>query len=210
MIHLLVIAPALAMRAGLRALLRSEEGFEVLEGAAMPSEVEVFPAETDVVVLGDEAAVSADLEQFLELAAEPVGLLLITDDPGALQLVSGLPVRGWGVLPSDASAEELAAAVRAVHEGLVVGAPPVMEPLLTRRLATEVGERGEAVESLTEREVEVLEVLAQGLSNKQIAVTLNISEHTVKFHVSSIYGKLGATNRAEAVRLGARRGLITL
>ena len=66
------------------------------------------------------------------------------------------------------------------------------------------------VEPLTEREAEVLQLLAQGLTNKQIAFTLSISEHTVKFHVSGIYAKLGATNRTEAVRLGVRQGLIIL
>ena len=65
-------------------------------------------------------------------------------------------------------------------------------------------------EPLTAREREVLEWLALGLSNRAIAERLGISEHTVKFHVGSIYGKLGASSRAEAVRRAARRGLITL
>jgi DNA-binding NarL/FixJ family response regulator len=65
-------------------------------------------------------------------------------------------------------------------------------------------------EPLTARETEVLQLLAQGLANKQIAVALGISEHTVKFHISSIYGKLEVTNRTEAVRAGARRGLVLL
>jgi DNA-binding NarL/FixJ family response regulator len=65
-------------------------------------------------------------------------------------------------------------------------------------------------ERLTPRELEVLEALAEGLSNRAIASRLQISEHTVKFHMSSIFGKLGAENRTDAVRLGVRRGLITL
>ena len=65
-------------------------------------------------------------------------------------------------------------------------------------------------EHLTPRELEVLDVLAQGLSNRAIAARLQISEHTVKFHISSIFAKLGAENRTDAVRLGVRRGLITL
>jgi DNA-binding NarL/FixJ family response regulator len=66
------------------------------------------------------------------------------------------------------------------------------------------------VEPLTPREIEVLELLAEGLSNKAIAVELGVSDQTVKFHVASISGKLGAANRTDAVRLAARRGLITL
>ena len=65
-------------------------------------------------------------------------------------------------------------------------------------------------EHLTPRELEVLEVLAEGLSNRAIAARLAISEHTVKFHVSSIFAKLGAENRTDAVRRGVRQGLITL
>jgi len=67
-----------------------------------------------------------------------------------------------------------------------------------------------AAEQLTPRELEVLELLAEGLSNSAIATRLSISEHTVKFHVSSICGKLGADNRTDAVRRGVRLGLITL
>ena len=65
-------------------------------------------------------------------------------------------------------------------------------------------------ETLTPREREVLDWLAQGLTNRAIAARLGISDHTVKFHVASIYGKLGASTRAEAIRRGLRRGLITI
>ena len=68
----------------------------------------------------------------------------------------------------------------------------------------------DGVESLTAREVQVLELLAEGLANKAIAARLGISDQTVKFHVAAISGKLGAHNRTEAVRLGVRRGLVTL
>jgi len=70
--------------------------------------------------------------------------------------------------------------------------------------------RSDFEEGLTPREIEVLELLAQGLPNKAIATRLGISDQTVKFHVSSISGKLGAANRTDAVRRAARRGLITL
>ena len=63
---------------------------------------------------------------------------------------------------------------------------------------------------LTSRELEVLQALAQGLANKQIALALGISDHTVKFHVSAIYSKLGVTNRTEAVRVGIQRGLVVI
>jgi DNA-binding NarL/FixJ family response regulator len=72
------------------------------------------------------------------------------------------------------------------------------------------GEDEPVVEPLTSREGDVLELLAEGLSNRRVAERLGISEHTVKFHVASIYGKLGASSRAELIRRAARRGLITI
>ncbi len=122
--------------------------------------------------------------------------------------LTSLPVRAWGLLPPDTGEEELLAAVFAVHEGLLAAAPALMQSLLGP--ATELSDAEELVEELTEREGEVLQLLAQGMANKQIALRLGISEHTVKFHVSAIYGKLGVTNRTEAVRRGARLGLIVL
>jgi len=101
-----------------------------------------------------------------------------------------------GVLPLSASPQELAAAIEAVAAGLLVTHPATRSaPVL---------------EELTPREIEVLRLLADGDGNKTIAYRLGISEHTVKFHVSSILAKLGAGSRTEAVTLGLRRGLILL
>jgi len=105
----------------------------------------------------------------------------------------------------DAPPEELAAAVVATGQGLIVLPKP-----LTEQLPQEPTAVAELSEPLTAREREVLELLGRGLSNKLIARELHISEHTVKFHVSSLYAKLGVGNRAEAVSQGARRGLISL
>jgi len=86
------------------------------------------------------------------------------------------------------------------------------EQLLEQRAVVELSDIDTTSpdEALTAREREVLELLSQGLPNKLIARRLQISEHTVKFHVSSIYAKLGATSRTDAVSRGVRRGLITL
>ncbi len=111
--------------------------------------------------------------------------------------------RVWGVLPSDASAEELTAAIYALAQGLIVG---------TSTLLFETDSESGPLSHgpLTDRESEVLGLVAKGLANKQIAVKLGISEHTVKFHVSSIYTKLNVTNRTEAVREGLRGGWVAL
>jgi DNA-binding NarL/FixJ family response regulator len=121
-----------------------------------------------------------------------------------------LPARAWGILPQDADAPEIIAAIRALGEGLIVGSPLLLKPLTSRQSVLEVSQPEPLAEPLTERERQVLQRIAQGLANKQIAAALGISEHTVKFHLSSIYTKLGATNRTEAVRLGTLQGIIVL
>jgi len=151
-------------------------------------------------------------EELLEEAALSVSedgtqsLLLLSEDEGEASRLRALSLRGWGVVPPDAPSEELGAAVAAVAQGL-----SVLPKTLADRL---LGEPPAAVEELSEpltaREGEVLSLLGRGLSNKMIARELHISEHTVKFHISSIYSKLGVSNRAEAVSQGARYGLISL
>jgi DNA-binding NarL/FixJ family response regulator len=114
------------------------------------------------------------------------------------------------VLPAGVSPAELLAAVRAVFSGLIVLHPSTIAAIPhaavnTTRVASE-----EWIEPLTKREKEVLQMLAAGLGNKEIAARLNISDHTAKFHVGSILGKLGVSTRAEAVAMGIRRGLVLL
>ncbi|OLC94220.1 MAG: hypothetical protein AUH86_14945 [Acidobacteria bacterium 13_1_40CM_4_58_4] len=113
------------------------------------------------------------------------------------------------VLPNDISPDQLAAALQAVSSGLVVLHPANVHSAVP---AASVAPRplDELVEPLTPRESEVLQMLASGLGNKEIAAKLGISDHTVKFHVASILGKLGASSRTEAVSLGIRGGLVLL
>jgi len=207
--QVLVLAPTIAVRAGLRALLDANAQIEVMAEAANLGELETLPVGVDVLVGTFTAIPTTDLAEFLQEVEPAPALLLLTDSPAELQEYTRLPLRAWGALPLDASENELAAAVLALHEGLVVGSLPLMQPLTDQVVLTS-GNADLIVEELTARETEVLQLLAYGLANKQIAYELDISEHTVKFHVSSIYTKLGATNRTEAVRLGVRLGLIVL
>ena len=104
----------------------------------------------------------------------------------------------------------MTAAVRAVGEGLWVGAPGLVQGLMRSRGRNEASEEESPIESLTAREREVLQWMAEGLANKQIALKLGISEHTVKFHLSSLYAKLNVSSRTEAVKRGLGLGLISL
>ncbi|HEX9029091.1 MAG TPA: response regulator transcription factor [Anaerolineales bacterium] len=216
-VRVILIAPTLAVRAGLRTLLSAGrepadagQGLEVVWEAAAFSELEGAPADADVLVAMGAAVSSLDIQRAAHGLEGHLALLLLVDDPQTASGLSSLPLRAWGVLSMDASAEELAAAVRALHEGLLVGEPRLLTPLLVRQLISGEVLPEPLVEPLTEREIQVLQLLAQGLANKQIASRLGISEHTVKFHVSGIYSKLGVTNRTEAARQGVQRGLIAL
>jgi DNA-binding NarL/FixJ family response regulator len=119
-------------------------------------------------------------------------------------------IRTWGVLSADATEDELAAGVLAVGEGLWVGAPSLVGELMRLPRSGESLGEDSLIEPLTAREKEVLQLMAHGLANKQIALSLSISEHTVKFHLSSLYAKLGISSRTEAVRRGIELGLISL
>lgn len=209
MIALLICSPVPALRAGLRALLAGDGDITVVDAAAglpeaLPPEVRVIVATSGALDLADRD-LGTDRAVLLVTGSAPV------EDQRDARVLPGLGLRAWGILSSEATAEALRAAVRALAEGLVVVSPEVQALLLAGEDAdVEEDADGGVVERLTGREGEVLRLLAQGLTNKEIAAALRISEHTVKFHVSSIYGKLGASNRTEAVRKGARRGWVPL
>jgi DNA-binding NarL/FixJ family response regulator len=192
------------MRAGLRALLDGE-GLAVAGEAASLAALPDLPA--DVLLVAD-AELLADAAR--ALPAEPrLGLVALSDEPRVAAQLRALPLAGWAVLPADADPDELRAAVRAAAAGLAVLSLPLAARLIgARPVAEPVGDA--PAEPLTAREREVLDQVGQGLSNKLIARQLGISEHTVKFHLSSIFAKLGAASRTDAVNRGARQGLITL
>lgn len=192
-------------RAGLRSMLEAAErsGVEVVVGGAaslVASDPDI--SASDVVLVADEESLE-DAGISLPGDDSPAILVLSEDERVVPKLRALLP-RGWGILPPDASPEELEAAVIAVARGLVV----IPETMTGRLLGTH-GE-AEPPEPLTNREGEVLGLIGRGLSNRMISRELHISEHTVKFHISSLYAKLGVGNRAEAVSRGARYGLISL
>ena len=174
-------------------------------GAAL----EDAPPEIDVVIVADPARLLVSADTLAELGARAV--VAVTDDDRAARILRALPLRGLagrrarcarGGSPrgDDGGGAGLHGSPRARGCPAAAGAGPRAD----RAVDEEPGE------ALTPREREVLELLGHGLSNRQIADALAISEHTAKFHVASVSAKLGASSRTEAVRLGVRRGLITL
>jgi DNA-binding NarL/FixJ family response regulator len=202
--RVLLVAPIPALRLGLRALLDDSE-IEIVGEADRLDSPDFLDAEADVLIYASASAPLPDLKMdgavpYAKL--QGTALLLLSDDPPGFQSLARSRA-AWGALPLESSREELIAAIQALSQGLIVGTAQFFQP-------RSFGQMDSETVPLSERETEVLGLLAQGLANKQIAVALGITEHTIKFHVSSIYAKLNATNRAEAVRKGVRQGLIAI
>lgn len=191
MIRVLLDVPSPALRLGLRALLSSDQTIKVMNDSL--DEV----SEADVIITS--ASHNSLADNGIGDTPAPA-ILVLSDDPLQVRNLKR-STRIWGALPADASPEELSAAIHALSQGLVVGTSSLLFESESEPLSNG---------PLTERESEVLGLLSRGLANKQIAMELGISEHTVKFHVSSIYTKLNVTNRTEAVRAGLRGGWIAL
>jgi two-component system, NarL family, nitrate/nitrite response regulator NarL len=153
------------------------------------------------VAVWDAGASAASFERLVETPAASLRVLAVLADES--QALEALGAGARGVVLRDVGASRLVAAVRAVAEGLMVLDAGAAESVLRPRPPASA-----AVEPLTPREQEVLQLLAQGLPNKLIAARLGISDHTVKFHVNAILGKLGAQSRTEALAQAARLGLV--
>lgn len=199
MIRVFVVSRSSTPRARLAALCRTA-GLEVVgEGVALPDSLS---GPVDAIVALDDDADTPDPHD----DAAPA-LVLVSDRPGARDRAAQSSGRGWAVVPLHAEAEDLASAAWAAVRGFAVS-PAVHGE--SQAAAPNTRDAVESFEPMTPREREILELLAQGLSNRAIAGALGISEHTVKFHLASIYGKLGASTRTGAVRRALRRGLITI
>jgi len=198
------------VREGLVAMLETEPDFEVVGTAATGAEAAALVArvDPDVMLLDLELPELDGVGVLRRLAAEGARVRVIvftvfdTDERIIAAVEAGAP----GYLLKGAPRGELFAAVRTVAAGGSLLAPVASSALL-RRVRGEAPTGGP---SLTPREREVLQALARGLGNKQIAAQLGVSERTVKFHVSSLFEKLGAGNRTEAVTIAARAGLVSI
>ena len=208
MTRVLIVARSAVERAGLEALLGADDAIEVAGAIAPGAEAvarAIDRAGPDVVLValdGDDEGLPAGLAGE---GAHPAVVAVVDDALAALELLRA-GVRA--VLPRRASAAEILAAVGATPAGLVVLHPDALDAFGPAPAAPRAGPSTK--EPLTPREREVLEMLAEGFGNKEIASRLGISDHTVKFHIASIFTKLDASTRTEAVTVGIRRGLIML
>ncbi len=208
MIRVLVWARSSITRAGLESLVRADARFEICDAHDFPGDTAraVGTLAPDVVLL--EAPGQALLGSLLSGPSNGRKLVVMTDALSRNEIRQLLQSGVRALLTREATPEEILAGLAAAAEGLAVISTDFLDLLLPATAeamhATPVGE------PLTAREIEVLSLLAEGAANKEIASRLAISEHTVKFHVSAILGKLGAASRTEAVSRGYREGLIAM
>jgi two-component system, NarL family, response regulator YdfI len=215
MIRVLVVAASPVVRAGLSAVLTTNSKLIVAGTASdldnLGRELEQLQPDVVLLDLGNNFQRS-HWEKLLSLQQQdPFVCLVLADELDRIDVEVGLRGGVRGILPQSSTESEITAAVEAVAFGLAVLHPDIMESVLALKDASEREKIvATPVQTLTPREIEVLEMLGAGVGNKAIAKRLQISEHTVKFHVSSIFQKLGVSTRTEAVAVGVRLGLIML
>lgn len=204
--RVLIVGSDPLARSGLSSLLASQAGVEVVAQSGPSEDVSLSVSRNRVDValwdLGTDSQAAAERQGSIETWQVPV-LALVLDETAA---ENALAAGAHGALFRDADGQILSAALQAIVLGMVVLDPALASSALRPRPRL----RGPGSEPLTAREVEVLQLLSQGLSNKAVADRLGISEHTAKFHVNSILAKLGAQTRTEAVVQAVRLGLVLL
>jgi DNA-binding NarL/FixJ family response regulator len=208
MIRVLVVDDHPVVRHGLIAILRYEQDIEVVGDAADGVEAVrlILERRPDVVLLDLRLPQLSGIEVMRQVRAQAplVRFLVLTTYDTDEYIAPALAAGAQGYLLKDATPDELARAVRALVQGGAALEPGVAARLLERMSETERGEE------LSGRELEVLRRLVAGASNKAIAVQLNLSENTVKSHISHIFSKLGVQSRAEAVGVALQRGLVPM
>lgn len=225
MIRVLIKASSAMAKAGLESLIRgssalrlardssasaSEATGEMTPGSARARKGEAARETPDVLLAEAETLADNSAQEAMDWALAGGPAVVLVRNPAMEPVADALRAGVKAVLPSNLTSVEIVAAIQAAAAGLVALHAGNLESVLPAINALPAVASEAFVEALTPREIEVLRLMAGGLGNKEISSRLGISEHTVKFHVASIMGKLGAGSRTEAVTLGLRHGLILL
>ena len=206
MIRILIVDDHPVVREGLTAVLEGVPDIRVVGTADSAEEAltAMKTARPDIVLLDLELPGMSGIDAISRLIAgsDHVRVIVLTAYDTEERVLGAIKAGAGGYLLKGAAAAEIVHAIRAVREG-----GSYLTPRVATRVMAQLSGRGRS-SILTEREREVLRLIAQGQSNKQIGRQLSITERTVKFHVTSIFNKLGTDNRAQAIAVAARRGLL--
>jgi two-component system, NarL family, response regulator YdfI len=211
-IRVVVAAASPVRRGGLEAIVRADASLHfsgsvsVLLG--LNSQLRTFQPNVVMVDLSHSESELPSIAAALEQT--DISVVALIDEPNSSWAARALRSGVRSILPRDSSAPEIISAIHAANRGLVLLDPELARELGRLSRPNPAGSTLENLEELTPREIEVLRLLAEGLGNKEVASRLGISDHTVKFHISSILAKLGAGTRTEAVTIGIRMGLVLL
>ena len=214
MTRVAVAAVSAVRRSGLETIIRNHASWKLV--GSLPTVVGFTARIQELqphVVIADLAQPDA---QFFSAANDleraGIGAVVLIDEPSVGWTARALRAGVRAILPRESSENEIVSAVAAADRGLILLDPEITKELASQtRAVTSNSENGaDRLEELTAREVDVLRLMAEGLGNKEIAARLGISDHTVKFHISSILAKLSVSSRTEAVTQGIRMGLIVV
>ena len=218
-IQVLIVSQQSLFRRGVELSLTSMEDMEVLGSAEANGEaleaIDNMPPDVAIVDIDNSPNNGFTLARMIKQRLPCIGIVALSSNPNDRQLFQALKTQVAAYLNKELSADELASIIRRVANG----EHPINESLVTRPNVAnqvlaefqELSWRNEAfISPLTPRETQILNYIAQGYLNKQIAVELDISEQTIKNHVTSILRKLNANARTEAVVIGIKQGLISL
>jgi two-component system, NarL family, response regulator YdfI len=213
-IRVLVSANSAVSRAGLESMVRDSELLR-LSGSFVDSSLlgsQIRELQPDIILIDLTSDGLQFIEHSLPLGSvdSPISIVALIDHPEGRWIARALRRGVKAILPRDASSAEILWAIQTANSGLFLLNQDATHELMARFGSEPLSESREYRDELTEREIQILRKLAEGLGNKQIASSLAISEHTVKFHISSILDKLGASSRTEAVTIGIRMGLVLL
>ena len=206
-IRVAVVASSAVRRTGLESIVRSHAEFQLAGSFGRVASLKSFSrsSELDVIIIDSDSIYDLLLESTSDAATV---LLAEISDARSISRLLRKGVRA--ILSKESDPDDVLSAIYAAYNGLVLLSAPAAESLAAVYGDQPLEVEDELSEEITSRETDVLRMLAKGYVNKDIAVRLGISEHTVKFHISSILDKLGASTRTEAVTLGIRRGLIPI
>jgi two-component system, NarL family, response regulator YdfI len=211
-IRVFIVAASPLIRAGLQNML-ADSRVDILGSAADLESIsgQLVDLEPEVILIETADGTQEELLNTLEDTeiAREYSVIMLSERVKAAWISDALRAGVRAVLPREVTPEQLRATLEAAAAGLVVVHPAELGAVLPATVGSSAP-IDELLEPLTKREREVLQMLAGGLANKEIAARLTISDHTVKFHVASILGKLGVSTRTEAVSVGIRRGLVLL